>query len=131
MPAVAVGQGWLTPADSRADTAALARWWQTLGDPELEGLVELALTRNLDLRQAEQNIEASRAMLSRAEALDSPTLKASGSVRGTAPASTARNTTRNAPRPRQFPISASMLVGRSTSSAPCAASANPPPPACS
>lgn len=80
VPAVAVGQGWLTSADSRADTAALARWWQTLGDPELEGLVELALRRNLDLRQAEQNIEASRAMLSRAEALDSPTLKASGSV---------------------------------------------------
>lgn len=80
VPAVAVGQGWLTPADSRADTAALAHWWKTLGDPQLEQLVDLALARNLDLRQAEQNIEASRALLTRAEALSSPTLKASGSV---------------------------------------------------
>ena len=80
VPEVPLGQGWLSNADSRTETAALARWWKTLGDPELERLVELALARNLDLRQAEQNIEASRAMLSRAEALSSPTLKASGST---------------------------------------------------
>lgn len=80
VPEIPLGQGWLSTADSRTETATLARWWKTLGDPELERLVELALARNLDLRQAEQNIEASRAMLSRAEALSSPTLKASGST---------------------------------------------------
>lgn len=80
VPTVATGEGWLTPTAPAGDTATLAHWWQTLGDPELGRVVALALTQNLDLRQAEQTLEASRALLRRAEALDAPVLKASGST---------------------------------------------------
>ncbi|MBS1208538.1 MAG: efflux transporter, outer rane factor lipoprotein NodT family [Proteobacteria bacterium] len=80
VPAVATGQGWQTSADTTAVPANLARWWRSLGDPDLARIVEQALAHNLDLRQADLSIEAARAQLLRAEALSAPTLAASAST---------------------------------------------------
>jgi NodT family efflux transporter outer membrane factor (OMF) lipoprotein len=79
VPDLAVGQGWHTPAIDTAPTE-LSSWWRTLGDPDLETLVERALAHNLDLRQAALNIEAARARLLGAEALSAPMLGASAST---------------------------------------------------
>lgn len=76
IPQVPTGQGWLSPAGGELDPARLARWWQTLGDPALESVVERALARNPDLRQAALNIEAARVRLSLAEARTAPTVAA-------------------------------------------------------
>jgi NodT family efflux transporter outer membrane factor (OMF) lipoprotein len=80
VPEVNIGQGWQAPQANPAQITDISAWWRTLGDPELTQVVERALARNLDLRQAEANIEASRAMLQHAQALGSPVLSASGST---------------------------------------------------
>ncbi len=79
VPQVDLGQGWHTPAISTTPTE-LSSWWRTLGDPDLESLVEQAIAHNLDLRQAALNIEAARARLLGAEALSAPTLGASANI---------------------------------------------------
>ena len=43
------------------DPAALMRWWQGFHDPILDSLVQLALSGNLDLKQAEARIRQARA----------------------------------------------------------------------
>lgn len=81
VPAVPVGAGWATPVDTTApDSAALSQWWASLGDAQLTQLVERALAHNLNLRQAEANIESARASLARAQAQGQPTLAADGSA---------------------------------------------------
>ena len=55
----------MSQAGGEIDAKALARWWATLGDPTLEKIVEQALARNLDLRQALAGIEGARALLAR------------------------------------------------------------------
>ena len=49
------------------------RWWRLFDDPVLDRLVETALVRNTDLRQAAANLQRARAVLSEARADRLPT----------------------------------------------------------
>ncbi len=62
-PALPVAQTWSTPAPEPAGsvTAADLDWRQVLVDPRLQGVVDLALKQNRDLRVAVLNIEKARA----------------------------------------------------------------------
>jgi NodT family efflux transporter outer membrane factor (OMF) lipoprotein len=55
-------------------TALQSRWWEPLGDPQLNGLIEQALAHSPDLRVAEARLHQSRAVLGIQEATDSPQL---------------------------------------------------------
>lgn len=80
-PPVATGSGWSQQRPALpVDEQRLSRWWKDLGDPELERLVEAALARNLDLRQAQTSIEDARAALGRATAAGRPSVSVSGSI---------------------------------------------------
>ncbi|MBP7159331.1 MAG: efflux transporter outer membrane subunit [Thermomonas sp.] len=60
-------------AASQSDQAAVVLdWWKGLNDPQLDRLVETALTHNADLRAATANWEASRALLREARAARLP-----------------------------------------------------------
>ena len=52
-------------------------WWRLFDDPDLDRLVETALSRNTDLRQAAANLQRARAALSEARAGRFPDLGAS------------------------------------------------------
>jgi NodT family efflux transporter outer membrane factor (OMF) lipoprotein len=52
------------------------RWWRLFDDPDLDRLVEAALSRNTDLRQAAANLQRARAVLSEARAGRFPTFGA-------------------------------------------------------
>jgi NodT family efflux transporter outer membrane factor (OMF) lipoprotein len=56
-----------------APTPLPAKWWRIFDDPELDRLVEQALTKNTDLRVAAANLQRSRALLSEAGAARLPT----------------------------------------------------------
>ena len=62
-PALPVAQTWSTPTPEPATsvTAADLDWRQVLVDPRLQGVVDLALKQNRDLRVAVLNIEKARA----------------------------------------------------------------------
>jgi multidrug efflux system outer membrane protein len=62
-PALPVSQTWSTPAPAPASsvTAADLDWRQVLVDARLQGVVDLALKQNRDLRVAVLNIEKARA----------------------------------------------------------------------
>lgn len=62
-PALPVAQTWSTPGAEPAGsvTAADLDWRQVLLDPRLQGVVDLALAQNRDLRVAVLNIERARA----------------------------------------------------------------------
>src|SRR3546814_912734 len=79
-PAVDTGGGWTRPVDQASAPAELARWWSTLGDPELERLVDTALAQNLDIRQAAARIDEARALRDLAAGLQLPTVAAGASV---------------------------------------------------
>lgn len=79
-PAVDTGGGWTRPVDQASAPAELARWWSTLGDPELERLVDTALAQNLDIRQAAARIDEARALRDRAAGRQLPTVAAGASV---------------------------------------------------
>jgi NodT family efflux transporter outer membrane factor (OMF) lipoprotein len=49
-----------------------ARWWALFEDPELDRLIEQALTKNTDLRVAAANLQRARALLSEAGAARLP-----------------------------------------------------------
>ncbi len=49
------------------------RWWRLFDDPDLDRLIETALNRNTDLRQAAANLQRARAALSEARAGRLPT----------------------------------------------------------
>jgi len=76
-PAVAAAPGWTEPA-STADVEA--QWWTTLHDRVLDDLVETALRRNLDLRQAEAQLREARANRAAAGAGGLPQLAATGTA---------------------------------------------------
>jgi len=59
-PKADVAEAWLDVAGPPA--ADEARWWQTLGDPALDRLVEEALAQNLTLRQAGLRVLRARAL---------------------------------------------------------------------
>ncbi|MCD6681315.1 MAG: efflux transporter outer membrane subunit [Burkholderiaceae bacterium] len=79
-PRVAPGNGWSDAAVDDAAPADLARWWATLDDPVLERLVDTALARNLDLRQAAARIDEARALRDRVAGGQSPVVSAGASV---------------------------------------------------
>ncbi|MCY1646831.1 efflux transporter outer membrane subunit [Caulobacter sp. SL161] len=62
-PVLPVAQTWSTPAPEAATTVSAADldWRQVLVDPRLQGVVDLALRQNRDLRVAVLNIEKARA----------------------------------------------------------------------
>lgn len=62
-PTLPVAQAWSTPAaePTGSVTAADLDWRQVLVDPRLQGVVDLALQQNRDLRVAVLNIEKARA----------------------------------------------------------------------
>ena len=80
VPVVATGSGWTSPTQGTIDAAALAAWWKSFGDADLERVVEQALAHNLDLRQADLAVAAARAQLGRAEANTAPIVTAKGSA---------------------------------------------------
>ena len=70
------------------------RWWRALGDERLTGLVELALSDNLDLQQARLRIEQSAALERQAAARLFPSLDAAASVERTWPNTSEANSDR-------------------------------------
>ena len=79
-PEPEIGRGWTQPADTSVAEAQLAAWWRSLGDPELERLVEAALAQNLDLRQARSRIAEARALRDAAAGAAEPSLNLDASV---------------------------------------------------
>lgn len=57
----------------------LGRWWESLGDPVLDGLVEQALENSLDLRSAIANVSRSAELLGVAVGNRYPDIDAAGS----------------------------------------------------
>lgn len=78
-PTVDTGSGWIQPG-AAGSPAHLADWWQSLGDPVLDRLVDQALTSNLDIRQAAERIDEARALRDRAAGGQAPSVRASGNV---------------------------------------------------
>lgn len=60
-PALAAPPTWPDPAQGSATSAADLPWRQVFLDPKLQGLIELALANNRDLRVAAANVEQARA----------------------------------------------------------------------
>lgn len=76
-PVVASASAWTEPANPDAvDT----RWWQTLGDPVLTGLVDMAVRRNLDVRIADAQLLEARASRDAAVGRRLPQVDLSGAV---------------------------------------------------
>ncbi|XRD76393.1 TolC family protein [Dyella marensis] len=48
------------PANVAPPAADLRGWWQALGDPALDGLIDRALANNLDVAQAAERLQAAR-----------------------------------------------------------------------
>jgi NodT family efflux transporter outer membrane factor (OMF) lipoprotein len=70
--------GGLSAQEPEAET--LAKWWTTLGDPDLSDLVERAMAGNLDLKKAQARIREARARRGIAEAGLFPSLDLGGSA---------------------------------------------------
>lgn len=79
-PTVDTGGGWTREDAAAAPEVDLSAWWRSLGDRELERLVEAALAQNLDLRQARSRIAEARALRDATAGGHAPTLAARGSV---------------------------------------------------
>lgn len=79
-PSVDTGRGWTQAAAGASAPADLTHWWSTLGDPELERLVDTALAQNLDIRQAAARIDEARALRDRAAGQQLPAVSAGASV---------------------------------------------------
>lgn len=63
-------------AEPAADAAALAQWWHGLEDERLSGLIERALSANLELAAARERMRESRALLRAAGAALGPNVAA-------------------------------------------------------
>lgn len=57
-----VPQAWRNVAPAGPAGADLRGWWQALGDPELDALVDRALQGNLDVKQAAERLRAARTL---------------------------------------------------------------------
>jgi NodT family efflux transporter outer membrane factor (OMF) lipoprotein len=84
------------PALTGAPVSLSDTWWTELGDPQLDRLVEQAVTGNPSLRLAQSRLDRARAVLEVADAALLPQVNASAeathqryTARGTAPASLA------------------------------------------
>lgn len=88
-PKFDLGLGWMLPgqkAEAKAKAAevvapiALDKWWEALGDETLTRLIEEALARNLDVRQALVRVMEARAALDIATGQNYPAVDANGNV---------------------------------------------------
>lgn len=79
-PPVETGEGWSQPVAPEYAPTDLAHWWSTLGDPVLERLVDTALARNLDLRQALARVDEARALRDRIAGGQAPIVSAGASI---------------------------------------------------
>ena len=79
-PPVDTGKGWTLPVADTARPADLAHWWSTLGDPVLERLIDTALNRNIDLRQAAARVDEARALRDRVAGERLPAAAAGASI---------------------------------------------------
>lgn len=63
-PKTALPANWTEagPGGTTNREADLARWWKTLGDPQLDSLIERAVKSNRDLMAAEARVRAARAL---------------------------------------------------------------------
>lgn len=91
-PPVDTGSGWTQPTGDAQASVDLATWWTSLNDPVLDRLVNVALSGNLDLRQAQARIREARALSDRAAGGYAPVVDASGGV-------TRRRQSENGPLP--------------------------------
>lgn len=57
-------------------THAPSRWWEALGDPQLNALIDAALKHNPDLQAAQARLRQSRAQLQQQRAADMPKVSA-------------------------------------------------------
>ncbi|MFY8144374.1 MAG: TolC family protein, partial [Caulobacter sp.] len=92
-PVLPVAQTWSTPAPEAATAVSAADldWRQVLVDPRLQGVVDLALKQNRDLRVAVLNIERARAQYRVQRAALFPGINGAVSEqRGRTPASTSQ-----------------------------------------
>jgi NodT family efflux transporter outer membrane factor (OMF) lipoprotein len=78
VPTVAAGDGWQHSADTSAPM--VDAWWHSLGDPELNRLIEIAETKNLDVRQALLRISEARSVINAVASGKYPQVSADGSV---------------------------------------------------
>jgi NodT family efflux transporter outer membrane factor (OMF) lipoprotein len=76
-PEMAASTAWLEPA---APGAVDAEWWRSFGDPQLVSLVERAIARSPDLREAEARLAEARANRDAARGGRLPQLQATGSA---------------------------------------------------
>lgn len=77
----AAWQGAMPPglAGSEENRQRLADWWTTFDDPQLSGLIEKAISGNLDLKQAQARVREARARRQSSESGLLPTLDAAAS----------------------------------------------------
>jgi len=83
-PSPAAPEAWSSPAAdaaSPAAEAALAEWWKTFGDPQLDALIADALAANLDLRVAQARLREARAARGISAAELFPTLDMGGALK--------------------------------------------------
>ena len=74
--AVHAGAFVRAPATGVTTTRAPSRWWETLGDPQLNALIAAALANNPDLHAAQARLRESRAQLQQQHAAEMPTVSA-------------------------------------------------------
>ncbi|MFK3798866.1 efflux transporter outer membrane subunit [Pseudomonas sp. NPDC088444] len=71
----------LPHADSTARKApAVAQWWQTLGDPQLNGLIEHAMNNSPDIATAQARLRQSRASLKGNQANQMPKISSNAAM---------------------------------------------------
>lgn len=80
-PAFSLPTAWTGTVETRpAKAPELSAWWKRLGDPELDALIERAVTGNLDVAAAKAKIRESRATYEKAGGTLYPSVDGSGSV---------------------------------------------------
>lgn len=81
-PRLDSGHGWALSdtLDRTLDPDELARWWERFEDPELNRLVETALSKNLDVRESAARVAEARAVRELAAGRRLPAITAGGSV---------------------------------------------------
>ncbi|MCW5764597.1 MAG: efflux transporter outer membrane subunit [Phycisphaeraceae bacterium] len=86
-PKIDAPSAWAEPSGAPGLQADLSRWWTSLNDPVLDGLVARAIAGNFDLRYAEQRVAEARALRRGAEAGGLPTLDANATYQRQRPSS--------------------------------------------
>lgn len=83
-PAIATPAKWSGTAAAGADvtdaTPQLAAWWQRLGDPQLDALINEAVAGNLDVATAKAKVREARATYRQAGGTLAPSVSASASA---------------------------------------------------